>query len=102
MGDILSRAVERSDSASARPLVKVYTKARLRTLFEDFEDITIVQRQMVHAEVPRLLARIPVSMLGTIMGWNLIIKARKPAQAARATAVRAAAPAETAPASAHR
>jgi len=78
MGDIMSRAVERSDNAAARPLVKVYTKRRLRALFEGFEDISIVQRQMVGAEVPRLLARIPVATLGEIMGWNLVIKARKP------------------------
>ena len=78
MGDIMSRAVERSDNASARPLVKVYTKRRLEHLFRGFDDISIVQRQMVQAEVPRLLARVPVATLGTVMGWNLIIKARKP------------------------
>ena len=79
MGDIMSRAVERSDNASARPLVKVYTKRRLEKLFEGFEDISIVKRQMLHDEVPRLLRFVPVSLLGRIMGWNLIIKARKPA-----------------------
>jgi len=78
MGDIMSRAVERSDNAAARPLVKVYTKPRLRNLFRKFGDISIVQRQMVSDEVPRLLSRVPVSQLGKIMGWNLIIKARKP------------------------
>ncbi len=77
MGDIMSRAVERSDNAAARPLVKVYTKKRLRHLFRDFSQMSIVQRQMVPAEVPRLLARVPVATLGEIMGWNLIIKARK-------------------------
>jgi len=98
MGEIMSRAVERSDNAAARPLVKVYTKERLRRLFDGFDDIEIVQRQMVRAEMPRLLARVPVSWLGTLMGWNLIIKARKP----RAPGVRADredAPAETTPAS---
>jgi hypothetical protein len=78
VGDIMSHAVERSDNASARPLVKVYTKTRLRALFGRFVDIDIVQRQMVSSEVPRMLAKVPVSKLGTIMGWNLIIKARKP------------------------
>jgi ubiquinone/menaquinone biosynthesis C-methylase UbiE len=79
MGDIMSSAVERSDNAAARPLVKVYTKRRLQQLFHRFTDIEIDQRQMVSDEVPRLLARIPVSLLGQVMGWNLIIKARKPA-----------------------
>jgi glycosyltransferase involved in cell wall biosynthesis/ubiquinone/menaquinone biosynthesis C-methylase UbiE len=78
MGDIMSAAVERSDNAAARPLVKVYTRRRLRKLFDRFEDVEVVQRQMVPAEVPRLLTRVPVAELGKVMGWNLIIKARKP------------------------
>ncbi len=99
MGDIMSFAVERSDNAAARPLVKVYTKARIRAIFEGFEDIEILQRQMVPDEVPRLLARVPVSELGKLMGWNLIVKARKPQLA---TGSRAAAHAGTPQASAHR
>jgi ubiquinone/menaquinone biosynthesis C-methylase UbiE len=79
MGEIMSRSVERSDNAAARPLVKVYTKKRLHELFDGFVDIDITQRQMVPSEVPRVLARVPVSTLGKLMGWNLIIKARKPA-----------------------
>lgn len=80
MGEIMSRSVERSDNAAARPLVKVYTPARLANLFEGFQDIEIVQRQMVAEEKPRLLARVPLPTLGKWMGWNLIIKARKPAR----------------------
>ena len=79
MGEIMSRSVERSDHAAARPLVKVYTKRRLRRLFEGFTEIDVVQRQMVAAEVPRLLAWVPLPALGRMMGWNLIVKARKPA-----------------------
>lgn len=78
MGEIMSRSVERSDNAAARPLVKVYTPRRLRQLFAGFEDIEIVQRQMVAAEKPRVLSRVPLSTLGRLMGWNLVIKARKP------------------------
>jgi ubiquinone/menaquinone biosynthesis C-methylase UbiE len=78
MGEIMSRSVERSDRAAARPLVKVYTRARLAALFNEFERREIVQRQMVGAEVPRLLSWIPVAQLGRWMGWNLIIKAHKP------------------------
>jgi hypothetical protein len=78
MGEIMSRSVERSDHAAARPLVKVYTPRRLRNLFTGFVDLEVVQRQMVAAEVPRLLTWVPLATLGTIMGWNLIIKARKP------------------------
>jgi glycosyltransferase involved in cell wall biosynthesis/ubiquinone/menaquinone biosynthesis C-methylase UbiE len=78
MGDIMSAVVERSDNAAARPLVKVYTKPRLRALFKRFTDIEVIRRQMVHSEVPKLLSRVPVAELGKIMGWNLIIKASKP------------------------
>ena len=99
MGDIMSFSVERSDNAAARPLVKVYTKPRLRSVFEGFTDISIVQRQMVRDEAPRVLSHIPVSQLGKVMGWNLIIKARKPTGA---TAARAAAPAEMRQASGRR
>ena len=77
MGEIMSRAVERSDNASARPLVKVYTRGRLRKLFSNFDHIGITKRQMLRDEVPRLLLFIPVRLLGHVMGWNLIIKARK-------------------------
>lgn len=77
-GDVMSRIIERSDNASARPLVKVYTKPRLARLFEGFADISIVQRQMVHDEVPRFLSFVPVRYLGPLLGWNLVIKARKP------------------------
>lgn len=80
MGEIMSRSVERSDNAAARPLVKVYTPRRLRGLFEGFEDISICQRQMVAEEKPRLLSPVPLPVLERWMGWNLIIKARKPAQ----------------------
>ena len=56
MGEIMSRTVERSDNAAAHPLVKVYTKTRLRQLFEGFVDISIVQRQMEPSAVPRIAA----------------------------------------------
>jgi glycosyltransferase involved in cell wall biosynthesis/ubiquinone/menaquinone biosynthesis C-methylase UbiE len=78
MGEIMSRTVERSDNAAAHPLVKVYTKARLRQLFEGFTGISIVQRQMDAAAVPRVLTLVPRRELGKIMGWNLVLKARKP------------------------
>jgi hypothetical protein len=78
MGEIMSRTVERSDNAAAHPLVKAYTKTRLMQLFEGFVDRSIVQRQMEPSAVPRMLRFVPRANLGTVMGWNLIIKARKP------------------------
>jgi glycosyltransferase involved in cell wall biosynthesis/ubiquinone/menaquinone biosynthesis C-methylase UbiE len=76
MADIMSRSVERTGN-DARPLVKVYTKARLRTLFSDFTDIKILQRQISPELVPRRL-RLFLPLVERMAGWNLIIKARKP------------------------
>ena len=78
MGEIMSRTVERSDNASAHPLVKTYTRAGLRQLFDGFVDIEMVQRQMEAESVPRVLAFVPRRHLGKFMGWNLVLKARKP------------------------
>ena len=43
---------------------------------DDF--VEIVQRQMDAEAVPRVLAYVPRRHLEKIMGWNLILKARKP------------------------
>jgi glycosyltransferase involved in cell wall biosynthesis/ubiquinone/menaquinone biosynthesis C-methylase UbiE len=75
MADIMSRSVERTGN-DARPLVKVYTKPRLRNLFRDFTDISIVQRQISPELVPRRLRRF-LGVVERMAGWNLIIKARK-------------------------
>ena len=77
-GELMSRTVERSDNAAAHPLVKAYTNKRLRQLFEGFADTSIVQRQMTLQETPRVLRFLSHERLGAMMGWNLIIKARKP------------------------
>lgn len=77
VGEVMSRTVERSE-IGARPLVKVYTRRRLRKVFADFTRISITKRQLVPAEVPRVLSRVPARWLGRVVGWNLIIKAFKP------------------------
>ena len=76
MADIMSQSVERTGN-DARPLVKVYTKPRLRALFSDFTDIHILQRQISPELVPRRL-RLFLPLVERMAGWNLIIKARKP------------------------
>jgi glycosyltransferase involved in cell wall biosynthesis/ubiquinone/menaquinone biosynthesis C-methylase UbiE len=76
MAEIMSRSVERTGN-DARPLVKVYTKPRLRALFKAFRDVRIVQRQISPELVPRRLrAFLPV--VERLAGWNLIVKATKP------------------------
>jgi ubiquinone/menaquinone biosynthesis C-methylase UbiE len=77
MAQILSRSVEASGT-DARPLVKVYTRRRLRRLFRQFPHATIDQRQLRPDELPRPLRRFRPA-LERIAGWNLIIKATKAA-----------------------
>src|SRR5581483_1420636 len=76
MGEIMSSKVERSAN-EAKPLVKVYTPARAAALFDGFEEIRILHRQLEAFELPDSLRR----WRGRIerrFGWNLIVKARKP------------------------
>jgi ubiquinone/menaquinone biosynthesis C-methylase UbiE len=76
VGDIMSRSVERSAN-EARPLVKVYTRPRLHTLFKDFAHVEILQRQLLAEELPKALKWTrPFSE--RVLGWNLIVKAVKP------------------------
>ena len=73
MGEILSRSVEISGN-DARPLVKVYTRDRLRTLFQAFRDVAIVQRQLTPEELPLPLRPLR-AMVERVARWNLIVKA---------------------------
>ncbi|MFM9941394.1 MAG: heparinase II/III family protein [Hyphomicrobiaceae bacterium] len=77
IGEIMSQHVEISEHDS-RPLVKVYTAARLRRMFGAFERTSISKRQMLAVELPRGLQWMPIGMAGRLMGWNLIVKATKP------------------------
>ncbi len=77
MGEIMSRHVELSQS-DARPLVKVYTRSRIGRHFDKFENIRVIKRQMTPEELPAKLKWIPVGIAGRIMGWNLVVKAKKP------------------------
>lgn len=77
IGGIMSRSVEMSDN-DARPLVKVYTRRRLRRMFRDFENVRIVKRQLTEAEIPGPLRWMSSDLLGRIVGWNLVAKGYKP------------------------
>jgi len=77
MHDIMSETVEITAN-DAKPLVKVYTRRRLRELFNGFDDISIVKRQLMPVELPDWLKWMPLQTAEKLMGWNLIIKARKP------------------------
>ena len=77
MGEIMSRSVEISQN-DARPLVKVYTAARLKRLFDGFDNRVVYKRQLMVNELPGLIKWIPLDLAGRLMGWNVIIKATKP------------------------
>jgi hypothetical protein len=55
----------------------VYTKPRAARLFKNFEWVEILQRQLQPQELPSGL-KWTVSTTERLLGWNLIIKARKP------------------------
>jgi glycosyltransferase involved in cell wall biosynthesis/ubiquinone/menaquinone biosynthesis C-methylase UbiE len=78
VSELMSRSVERSDNAAAHPLVKAYTRKRLRPMFADFTGISIVQRQMSPRGAAKGARFIPLQRIGQIVGWNIVIKARKP------------------------
>jgi glycosyltransferase involved in cell wall biosynthesis/ubiquinone/menaquinone biosynthesis C-methylase UbiE len=80
MGDIMSRYVEITHN-DARPLVKVYTARRLRALFDGFENRRIYKRQLIREELPPRLRWVSPAFAERLVGWNVIIKARKPARA---------------------
>jgi len=77
IGDIMSHTVELTNK-KARPLVKVYTAAKLKELFSIFSNINIIKRQLTPAEVPSMMRWIGAEKLQKFIGWNLIIKAQKP------------------------
>lgn len=76
IGDIMSGTVEIS-THKQKPLVKVYTAARLRRMFARFAKIDVCKRQLIREEVPKALAHVPLDLLQRLMGWNLIVKAVK-------------------------
>ncbi len=76
MGDVMSRHVELTENG-AKPLVKVYTRSRLRRMFHDFHHVRICQRQILRPELPLGLVWMPLGLAGRLMGWNLIVKATK-------------------------
>jgi glycosyltransferase involved in cell wall biosynthesis/ubiquinone/menaquinone biosynthesis C-methylase UbiE len=82
IGEIMSRHVEITKN-DAKPLVKVYTGRGLRRLFAGFESRSVYKRQMIASELPAefewILRWMTLETAGRLMGWNVIIKATKPA-----------------------
>ena len=77
--EIMSRWVEYSQQ-EGRPLVKVYSRAQARQLFQDFRNVDLAVEQMTRAEFYFAGPLIPDSLfrfLSEHFGWNLIITAKK-------------------------
>jgi ubiquinone/menaquinone biosynthesis C-methylase UbiE len=76
---IMSRWVEYSGQGG-EPLVKVYSRAQARKLFDDFCEVDFQIEQMTRGELYLLSSFISEKLfrfLRTRFGWNLIITARK-------------------------
>jgi len=76
IGEIMSRSVEIT-TTDARPLVKVYRASVLREMFSEFSHVKVSKYQLTGPERPSKLSWVPVSVLGRVMGWNLVVKADK-------------------------
>lgn len=77
--EIMSRVVEHSDHG-ARPLVKVYSRKQMRTLFSMFSEVVIDVEQLTRAELRFLSPLISESLFERLrkrIGWNVIVTATK-------------------------
>jgi ubiquinone/menaquinone biosynthesis C-methylase UbiE len=77
--EIMSRWVEYSEQ-EGRPLVKVYSRAQARNLFQDFKTVDFTIDQMTRAELYLAGPFIPERLFRFLrkhFGWNLIITATK-------------------------
>ncbi len=77
MGEVMSQGVERSGT-DALPLVKVYSRRRLRTMFGRFAKVQLRQRQATRPELIGPLRWLSADLVGRIAGWNLVVKAARP------------------------
>lgn len=73
IGEVLSQTAEVTGN-DARPLVKVYSRARLDRLFGAFDERVIAQRQLTPGRLPPPLRPFR-SWLEPHAGWNLVVKA---------------------------
>jgi SAM-dependent methyltransferase len=78
-GDIMSKYVEFNEGGG-RPLVKVYSRRQARKLFSMFREVKIQVEQMTRPELYLIGRFVPEKIfqsLRRIVGWNVIITARK-------------------------
>lgn len=79
MAEIMAHHVEYSET-DGRPLVKAYTRAEARRLFDDFTECDISVNQLSRRELGplgRLMPEAVLQWLARSCGWNLVITATK-------------------------
>ncbi|HVS83649.1 MAG TPA: class I SAM-dependent methyltransferase [Pyrinomonadaceae bacterium] len=77
--EIMSKYVEFNESGG-RPLVKVYSRRQARKLFSMFREVKVQVEQLTRPELYFLGGFVPEKIfrgLRRIVGWNVIISARK-------------------------
>lgn len=77
--EIMSRYVEVNEG-EGRPLVKVYSRRQARELFSMFSEVRTEVQQLTRGDFYFLGRAVPESILralGSRVGWNVIISARK-------------------------
>ena len=78
IGDVMSAKVEISNTG-AKPLVKVYSARELRKMFGAYQGVHIYKRQLTRDEYQQMPFKyLPFKLVERLMGWNLIVKAKKP------------------------
>jgi SAM-dependent methyltransferase len=73
--------IERREHSDAVPLVKVYSRRGVRSLFSVFDDVGVQAKHFGHgnfgsSSMKRILDRYE-NVLGNLFGWYLIVRARK-------------------------
>lgn len=77
--EIMSRVIEYSDH-EARPLVRVYSRKKAKTLFDRFKDVTVEVEQLTRGELRFLAPLVSDRLLDRLrkqIGWNVIVTAVK-------------------------
>lgn len=77
--DVLSKYVE-FNKGGGRPLVQVYSRSEVRSMFSRFRDVKVEVEQLTRPEIYLVGGLIPERLfewMGRSIGWNLIITAVK-------------------------
>ncbi len=80
VSELLSKYVEYSSTGNARPLVKVYSRREVRSMFSMFRNVKVEVEQLTRPEIYFVGKFIPEGIFRSMrrsIGWNLIVTAVK-------------------------